>query len=322
MNALATPRVALGPATGTDLLRKSADRLLVAAAAVWLIYNVNGLRPPWAPIVVNDADSGAAVRQLIFTAAALTALRRLFVTRSIGSVLVQHPGLVLLGGWLAGSVVYSADPTLTVKRAVIFSFGLLTLLTLVHLPVRPVRLMQMLVVGITVAAAWISIVGSFVLPANAVSIAERPGLAGVSGHPNTLAPAMVVGLLLSLGITPAPGWRKASLRAGQVGLLLALVMTNSITSFILLLAGLLVYGLLTVIPYRRGIIMIRHSPVAISSGSWCCTRGSRSRSSGKATAPSGTRVAAARSSEPGTRVSRTTPTSTCSWTWGSRASPS
>jgi O-antigen ligase len=161
-----------------------------------------------------------------------------------------------VGVWLLATALYSTDPQLTIKRAIIFNFGLVTIFTLVHITPRPARLMQLVVAAITMTSAWVSIAGWFIFPASAVSIAERPGLAGVTGHPNTLAPAMVVGFLVSLAI-PRPG--RAGLlafRFGQVGLIIALIMTNSITSIVLLLVGLLVFVILTSSSYRRGIAQL------------------------------------------------------------------
>jgi exopolysaccharide production protein ExoQ len=240
----------------TRLRQGGGDALLVAGVVLWLVYTVSGLRLPWSPIVVSDADSGAAMRQLLFTATALLALRRLFITGSLGTVLVQHPGLTALGAFLLASTAFSSDPVLTFKRAVIFNFGLVSVLTIVHLVPRPVRLMQLVVLGVTATAAAVSVVGFFVFPKDAVSIAARPGLAGVSGHPNTLAPALVIGFLVSLGVARSPGAGGWLLRASQLALLVALYMTNSITSFVLLVSGVLIYLILTARPYRRGVLQL------------------------------------------------------------------
>jgi O-antigen ligase len=252
--AVGVPRLTGVPETSS--LRFRPDVLLVGVVLLWLTYNVCGLRIPWSPIVVSDSDSGAAMRQMIFTLAALVACRRLFVTRSIGPVLVQHLGLVGLGAWLVLGAGLSADPVLTVKRGLIFNFGLVTLLTVVHASSRPVQLMQRIVTAVTMVAAWVSVVGFFVFPKAAVSIPHRPGLAGVAGHPNTLAPAMVVGFLVSLGVRCPPGRGRLALRFGQAGLLIALVLTNSITSIVLLLGGVLIYAALVLRPYRRGVVQL------------------------------------------------------------------
>jgi O-antigen ligase len=240
----------------TDLLRRTGDPLFVAAVVLWLVYSVSGLRLPWTPIVVDDADSGAAVRQLVFTACAALALRRLFLTRCIGTVLVQHSGLTTLSLFLLASVAFSSDPVLTFKRSLIFGFGLISLLTIVHLTSRPVRLMQRLVFGVTAIAALVSVAGYFVFPKAAVEIAARPGLAGVAGHPNTLAPALVAGFIVSLGMTPPAGVGRLLLRGGQAILLVALFMTNSITSFVLVLSGTLIFIILTSQRYRRGVVQL------------------------------------------------------------------
>ena len=230
--------------------------LLVALIAAWLVYSVNGFRLPWSPILVSDADSGAKLRQLLFSATGGVAFIRLFVSGAFGPVLIRHPGLVGVGVGLLSTTVYSADPVLTVKRSIIFLFGILTLVVATHSFRRPVRLMQVVLVGVTGVAAWISVFGWFAFPSDAVSIAERPGLAGVSGHPNTLAPAMVVGFLLSLGVTVESGRSRLLLRTLQSGLLVALVLTDSITSYVFMIVGLLVFLMLTVSSYRRGVVQL------------------------------------------------------------------
>jgi O-antigen ligase len=221
-----------------------------------LIYDVNGFRPPWAPIVVSDQDSGAALRQLLFTAAAMLSLWSLFSRKITGRELTRQLPVAALGMGLVLSVLYSSQAILTVKRAVIFNMGILLLVGLLASSRRPVRQMQLIVVSLTAVAAWVSILGFVAFPAAAVSLAERPGLAGVSGHPNTLAPCMVIGWIVSLGLATQGSRQKAWLRLAQAGQLLALWLSNSITSIVLLLVSLLFYKLLTLQAYRRGIVQL------------------------------------------------------------------
>jgi len=235
-------------------LRSAQTRWLLTAMLVcWMIYDINGFRPPWSPIIVSDLDSGTALRQALFSTTGLVALYLLATCRALGPALVQHIGLVTLGLSLLASTVCSADPVLTVKRAAIFNLGMISLIVLVHQSRSPVRSMQKLIVTLTATAAWISILGWFVLPADAVSLAERPGLAGVTGHPNTLAPCMVIGFLISLGMAPSTSRGLKARRLAQAGLLVALLMTDSITSFVLLLVGCSLQFCMTARSYRRGV---------------------------------------------------------------------
>ena len=246
--------------SATDELRRTLPYALAAVLTLWIAYSISGLRPPWSPIVVNDLNSGGAKRQAIFTLSAATAFWSLFRTRSIGAVLVQHAGPLLIGGWLLGTVLISSDPVLTMKRSIIFNFGLLTILVAVHATRNPFQFMQRVLVNCVTVAAWVSLIGWFVLPAAAVSIAERPGLAGVAGHPNTLAPAMVVGLVLSLG---QPAARRTALtRVNQIIMLVALYLTDSITAWALLVTCSVVYLALSSDGYRRGVLLLTATTIA------------------------------------------------------------
>jgi len=228
--------------------------LLALLIMGWLIYVINGFRLPWSPIVVSDLDSGAALRQALFGAAGAVALGLLFVAGSLGPALVRRKSVVGLGLGMLATVVYSASPVLTVKRSIIFLCAVLALSAFIHRSHSPVRTMQRMLIGGTGIAAWLSIFGWLAFPVDAVSIAERPGLAGVSGHPNTLAPVMVIGFLVSLGVPDES--RSLRLRVIQAGVLIALFLSNSITSIALLITSSLLFLCMTVTSYRRGVAQI------------------------------------------------------------------
>ncbi len=232
------------------------ERLLIAAIVAWLTYAINGFRLPWSPILVSDADVGAGLRQVLFASAGLLAVTTLLLRRELGRAISRNIGSVSLGVALFATVLYSEQPTLTLKRAIIFNFGLLALIAIVHVSRDPLARMQSIVFGVAAAAAWISLLGWVSFPVDAVSIAERPGLAGVSGHPNTLAPVMVIGFLVSLGMPASVGIRRAAVRVGQGGQLVALVLSDSITSITMLLGGCFVFLVLTASNYRRGIVQL------------------------------------------------------------------
>jgi O-antigen ligase len=253
---LAHPALRVRPAWSWQHLLERAAILMVV---LWLVYDVNGLRPPWSPIVVGDADSGAGKRQMLFSAAGMMGFAALFLTRRLGAAITGHIGVTALATGLLCTVLYSPDRVLTIKRAVIFGFGLMALLAVVRIPRCPVRMMQRMICSVTMAAAWISLLGWVALPRHAVSIAERPGLAGVAGHPNTLGPAMVIGFMVSLGL-PRP---TLAVRAGQAGLLAALYLSNSVTSILMLMLSVLLYASLLTTRYRRGVLQLAATLVVV-----------------------------------------------------------
>ncbi len=237
--------------------------ILPAAVAIWLVYTVAGFRLPWTPIVVSDADSGSALRQLLFTSVAGLSLWSLFVRRQLGSQIQRHFVVIALGAGLIATAIYSDDRILTIKRSIIFNMGVISLLGILSVSERPIRQMQLIVVGLTGIAAWISVAGWFVFPADAVSIPHRPGLAGISGHPNTLAPAMVAGWVVSLGLT-AEGRGRIALHAARFGQCLAIWLANSITSIVLMLFAWGVMMLLESSAYRQGVLYLLGSAAVLT----------------------------------------------------------
>ncbi|MEM7248652.1 MAG: O-antigen ligase family protein [Acidobacteriota bacterium] len=211
-----------------------APRIMLVA---WWIYAINGYRPPWQPIIVSDADSGAALRKLIFGLSGMAALAVLFLGRRLGPALMRQLPLTVLAVGMLGSVVWSDSGGLTIKRGAIFVFALLTMAVAVDDHPEPVRFMQKVVIWMTGGAAWISLVGMVIFPKLATSIAERPGLCGVTGHPNTLGAVLSSGYLVSLGLrsrTHREFFCYLGLRGGQI---LALFLSNSVTSLILVVSG-------------------------------------------------------------------------------------
>ncbi|MHC4393840.1 MAG: hypothetical protein ACYS22_21290, partial [Planctomycetota bacterium] len=134
---------------------------------------------------MTDANVGSGLRQLIFTGAGLLALRQALYSRSTLALLSAQPLAFGLGALVLFSTVYSTNPVLTAKRSIILVFLIVLLASVVQAARRPVRQMQVLLVGGTALAAWVSILGSAALPSVCTSFAERPGLCGVTSHPNT-----------------------------------------------------------------------------------------------------------------------------------------
>jgi O-antigen ligase len=238
------------------------------AVVAWLAYSVTGMRPPWQPIVVSDTDAGAGLRQVLFSVAGMVALWRCLCCRSVGALIGMRLSEVCLVAWLLLSVTWSDSPAQTVKRSIVFALGFILLLTLVHSVREPVRTMQRVFLGGAGVAAWVSLIGSVILPPNRTSILERPGLAGVTAHPNTLAPCMAIAILISLGFTPRSSSARALLRFCQLGLVIAVVLCKSMTTLTFLALGLTVFWLLRADGYGRGsrlIALVVVSSIAIGT---------------------------------------------------------
>ncbi|MFZ4534483.1 MAG: O-antigen ligase family protein [Alsobacter sp.] len=91
---------------------------------------------------------------------------------------------------------------------------------------------------------------SVVLPAECWSIAERPGLAGLTGHPNQLGGIVGIGLIVSLGVS-ARGLGRLALLIAQAGLVAALLMTKSMTCLTFTFAGIAIFVILRANPAAR-----------------------------------------------------------------------
>jgi O-antigen ligase len=226
--------------------------VLAGLVLLWLIYNASAFRLPWNPIVVSDSDGTGSTRQLLFSLACAGSLARLLATGGLGWTLGQRlPPLAFLG-YLYLTLLVSDDPGLTFKRATVVTFGMLTLLGIVHASPRPVTSMQRLVALFTAGVAWVSLAAMLALPAPCSSIAEKPGLAGVSSHPNTLAPCLAVGALLTLGWTPETPRQALLRRVALLGAFPAIVLANSITSLLFTALGVAAFVILSSASYRRG----------------------------------------------------------------------
>lgn len=240
-----------------DTLRAHPFRYcLTIILILWIIYAATNFRSPLSPIVLSDDNASSAVRQLIFGSAGMCAFGLLFLTRNIGAAIALNLPLCALAAFVAISTLWSPEPGLSAKRAILYLFCFATLLTTVHASKTPVRSMLLTIVSATATIALISLIMYIALPqANSVNPA-RPGLAGVSVHPNTLAPFLSIGLLLSLGITSRGPRESLSLRAAQGFLGLGLLLTFSITTWLSTAVGIGLYVFLSASNYRRGLIQL------------------------------------------------------------------
>jgi O-antigen ligase len=226
------------------------------SAMLWLIYSINGFRPPTTPITLTDGNAGAAIRQVLFLGMATSAMGLLFFTRALGPTLVRHRGFVLLALGMSLSLLYSADAALTARRVAIFACGLTTAIGLVSLPARPMRMMQRTVTLVAGLGAWMSLAWWVALPPEFTINPERPGLSGISNHPNTLAPLLALGFVIGLGWRPEHGGFRLARLVALLGCLIALPMTQSMSSCMLLIVATAAYLILRSATYWRTLILL------------------------------------------------------------------
>lgn len=230
--------------------------LVILAVLAWLHYTIHGFRPPWQALTVSDANSGTAMRQALFGLAGMVAFYRLLTTRTLGLVLAHHLPWTLFSGFLLASSLWAEIPVMSLKRSIIFILGFTALATMTHASMSPVKLMQRCVIYSAGLSAMISLLMMVGLPADCSSIASRPGLAGMSNHPNTLSAIMFTGWILALGYKPVSSREKLFLRLNQIAILIALLLTGSVTGSLVACVGTISYAMLTTQSYRRGIMLL------------------------------------------------------------------
>ena len=239
-----------------DLRNPLVRNSMVVVILLWLVYSVSGFRLPTSPIVLSDSDAGSGIRQLIFGGAGIMAAGFLFLYRGIAPTVALRFPYLALAFFLLGSALWSQVPSLTIKRSAIFIFGLLTLIVIVHSAKNPVRLMFLILVYSSGAFAFLSLLFHITLPQNCTVNPGRAGLAGISVHPNTLAPFLSTGLLLSLGLVERNNRSRLLLRGTQLITVIALFLTGSITTIITTFVGLGFYLILSSGKYRLGLLQI------------------------------------------------------------------
>ena len=250
-----------------ERLRRSRAALpLALGAALWFAYAVGGLRPPWAAIVVSDADAGGARRQLLFTAIAAAAGYAVLRASALTALCSARRGLFVALALVLGSALASEAPATSLKRGVLLAFACLTLAACLHASAAPLRTFQRVALGVATAAGGASLLAFAALPAACWSIAERPGLAGVTSHPNTLAPIMAIGLLISLGVSPQGALGRRRLWAARAVMIAALALARSVTSWALLGAGVGLWWYLRASPARRGRLQVTVAAALVFAG--------------------------------------------------------
>ena len=242
----------------TSLLRTHPLRyLVVIMLLLWITYCCSsGFRNPLQPITLSDSNKGSAIRQAMFGSGAIISLTILYFSRNLGTVLTMNRGTLLLSVLVPISVLWSAEPKLTIKRSILFLFGLIILYTITYTSRKPVRKMLQVILGSTSAVAFISLMIHFAFSGAYTVNPMRPGLAGISMHPNTLSPILSVGLILSLGLTPDNSRLKVLIRASQGLIVLCLLLAQSITSLMATFIGCGLFVLLSSSHYQRGAIQL------------------------------------------------------------------
>lgn len=226
--ATLTPSALPGPGARS---RAIATFMLGVVAVLWLTYVVGGFRPPTQAIVNTDGNAGSGLRQVLFAGGA--ALSGLILARSgqMTTVLRQQAGPILLVVLLVASTAWSLHPGLTVKRGILAACGATMVIAFVHVPRDPLRFMQQVVGGTAGAVALTSLAWWLSLPAQFTVNPERPGLAGISNHPNTLAPMVGIGLIVLVASPAGTGFMRRSGRLAAIaGCTLALLLSQSISS--------------------------------------------------------------------------------------------
>jgi O-antigen ligase len=198
---------------------------------VWCSYSLNGFRGWWVPITVSDADAGSTTRQVLFLGSAIVVAGAVWVCGRGWETARTHWRFGVLALWLALSTVYSESPPTTMKRAVVFACGAVAIAGMMSLVRDPMRFVARTLAFIPAAAAWVSLSWWLLFPASITTNPARPGLAGISNHPNTLAPALAIGLIMSISLLPTSRTEHLARIVSVTGCAVALGMTGSITSF-------------------------------------------------------------------------------------------
>lgn len=202
-------------------------------------YSLNGFRPWWTPITLTDANTGSVVRQVIYAGSACLCLLLLWIRSSFWTMVREQLPIVFVGAWLVLTAAYSDAPSLTIKRSILFICGACVLLGIVTLSARPLHRAVLLLAVVSGIAASVSLLWWAAFPPEITTNPGRPGLAGISNHPNTLAPALAIGLVAAIALD-ARGrlWSTARL-VSVASCVLALLMTASITS---IMTGAIMFG--------------------------------------------------------------------------------
>lgn len=221
---------------------------------LWLVYCLNGFRPPTQAIDLSDTDAGSALRQALFGGSALVSGILLWMNRTLWSSIKAHWAWILFGLWVVLSVLYSHQTGTTIKRSVLLCCGLITAIFAVStLNGRPLTRTVWAIASICAAVSLMSLIWMVLLPPNITTNPGRSGLAGISNHPNTLAPACAVGCILLCVLRAETRLAILWKWGGFVSCFVALLLTGSVTSILLGLVGISIAILFVLGGYAGGI---------------------------------------------------------------------
>lgn len=217
-------------------------RLLTRVMLVlWCTYSLNGFRGWWVPIELSDADAGSGVRQLLFASLGVCSLVILWLRGVVWETIRAQRFTLILGVLMGLSILYSDLPALTAKRTILFGCGMLTAWAYVACSQHPIRSLHRDLLLILTAVALSSILWRFAFPMEITTNPGRPGLAGISNHPNTLAPALALGLVLGMSLSPRSRIDHTTRLISVLACGSGLLMTGSVTSLLLAAFCLVVF---------------------------------------------------------------------------------
>lgn len=225
--------------------------LVVPLLTLWATYSLNGFRMPVQPIELSDSDAGSAMRQALYAGSACAAMLYAWMSGRLWWVIRTQWRLVALAAWLGLTVLYSDLPSTTLKRVILFTCGACTASVAVSCFRRPVRDAAFAVFLMGAGAAVVSLVWMVVFPPGVTTNPARPGLAGISNHPNTLAPALAIAVTLGIGIPMEKPSASLAKWAGVFCCALALFLTGSVTSILMALVCVLSYAAIMATAYWR-----------------------------------------------------------------------
>jgi len=244
------------PVLGAAIRKNGVDQAVLIYGVLWLVYIVTQFRMPWTPLTYSEEAPTGGIRQIFFTLGVMFACRRMLYTGTLSQILGMHMGGLMLGLLLVSSVLWSTDHVLTIKRSMVFVFGYLMLISLVHVPKRPMQYyMRTVVLGMG-WIAWISILTHFTFPKSHTVLSIRPGLAGLTVHPNVFGPCLEMSFGIALGMPVFTKFEKLTKYWAMAGIALALLMSNSVTALIATVIATGLYVLMTCPPYKSGAYLL------------------------------------------------------------------
>lgn len=245
-----------GPVLGEQVRSSGIDKAVILYGVLWTIYIVTQFRMPWTPLTYSEEAPTGGIRQIFFTLGVMFAMRRLIYTNTTSQILGMHMGGLLLGILLVSSVLWSTDKVLTIKRSMVYVFGYLMIIALVHVPRWPLRYYMKVIVNTMGWIAWVSIIAHFVFPKNCTVLSIRPGLAGLTVHPNVFGPCLEMAWGIGLGMPTLSRFEKAHKYFMMTGLIVALLMSNSVTALIATVIATGLYVIFTTNSYKSGAIIL------------------------------------------------------------------